>query len=273
MKQSSLDDYRSTDKHPCPSCERVFTTRSGLGRHHSLTHGEQLPERTVPCSTCGEELERSKNAIENNIAFHCSDDCMREWRAENWTGESHPDYDPNAHPECTCKTCGDVFLGQTGNPNNYCSRECYHDSRRGSPHPGETKGKVAIECDWCGEDFEVWPKRGEEVRFCGRECTNKWRASQTGPDHPLWKGGTDWYRLIRSATGATGWHTQRKRHLGDECELCGGDERLTLHHIVPVLAGGVNGAWNYMTVCQHCHRTVEDFCRGLPGFGRILAPE
>jgi len=42
--------------------------------------------------------------------------------------------------------------------------------------------------------------------------------------------------------------------------MCGESaEKLDLHHIIPLLAGGVNEEWNYMTLCRSCHITVEHY--------------
>lgn len=156
-----------------------------------------------------------------------------------------------------------------GEKRPFCSRECYHEWRRQANVLGD-QDKKSYTCEWCEDVFEKWPSQGER-RFCSQDCHYKWQSSRTGQDHPLWAGGVGWYRAVRSANGPTGWHTQREQHLGDECELCGESETtLSLHHIVPVLAGGLNAPWNYMTLCRACHQRAEDYCRDLPGMGPVL---
>lgn len=172
-----------------------------------------------------------------------------------------------------CRECSEPVSRSPSEVNGekrpFCSRECYHEWRREADVLGG-ENKETYTCEWCGDSFEKWPSQGER-RFCSQDCHYSWEASRTGQDHPLWKGGVDWYRAVRSAHGPTGWHTQRKEHLGDECKICGtSDATLSLHHIVPVLAGGSNAPWNYMTLCRTCHRQVEDYTRGLPGMEAVL---
>jgi endogenous inhibitor of DNA gyrase (YacG/DUF329 family) len=172
-----------------------------------------------------------------------------------------------------CRECGSPVSRSPSEMEDdkrpFCSRDCYHDWRRGRTF-GSPDGKESYTCEECGDTFEKWPSQGKR-RFCSAECRHDWLSSRTGQDHPLWEGGVDWYRAIRSAHGPTGWHTQRKEHLADECENCGeGEATLSLHHIVPVLAGGPNASWNYMTLCRTCHQRAEDYCRDLPGMEAVL---
>jgi ribosomal protein S27AE len=40
------------DTHTCPTCGRTFSSRRGLGVHHSTVHDERLPNRE--CAQCGD---------------------------------------------------------------------------------------------------------------------------------------------------------------------------------------------------------------------------
>jgi|GEM_PF-3032635 len=92
-----------------------------------------------------------------------------------------------------------------------------------------------------------------------------------GHKNPNWRGGKRIYHAVRSELGPTCWPIQRERHLGNECESCGeSDTPLELHHIVPLMAGGTNAEYNYMTLCAACHNTVEAHTRDLPGMEAVL---
>jgi hypothetical protein len=111
--------------------------------------------------------------------------------------------------------------------------------------------------------------------FCDKECETEWKQQNwVGGDHPLWNGGVDWYRAIRSAVASRGWRSERKDNLADACAMCGDtDSSLHLHHIVPLLSGGTNDEYNYLTLCVACHRTVESFTKRLDVVSPILSQQ
>lgn len=89
-------------------------------------------------------------------------------------------------------------------------------------------------------------------------------AGVTGQDHPNWRGGKSIYDAVKKQLPGPSWSTHRARHRADECRMCGASEaKLDLHHIVPVLAGGMNERWNFMTLCTSCHHKAEWYTRDL----------
>ena len=42
------------------------------------------------------------------------------------------------------------------------------------------------------------------------------------------------------------------------CQRCGEDERLEVHHRVPLHRGGADILTNTITLCAHCHKQVTD---------------
>jgi 5-methylcytosine-specific restriction endonuclease McrA len=48
---------------------------------------------------------------------------------------------------------------------------------------------------------------------------------------------------------------------GGECEHCGSDDRLHLHHIIPRGEGGEDTMNNLLLVCEDCHLEIH-----FPGF-------
>jgi len=44
------------------------------------------------------------------------------------------------------------------------------------------------------------------------------------------------------------------------CRHCGGPINLSAHHIHPRSLGGDNDPRNLVTLCDHCHKTVCEWC-------------
>lgn len=66
-------------------------------------------------------------------------------------------------PRC-CLECGAEFTPPSGNKSaEYCSRECVAESLR---------EQVELECETCGESFEVRPAREDTAKYCSRDCQN-----------------------------------------------------------------------------------------------------
>lgn len=252
MRQYQIQDYE-TDGATCPECGQQFSGRAGLSKHHSAKHGG-IFKPLAACDFCGALYYENPDNLHTSENHYCTESCRKAAFSRDRSGDSNPLYQERATN--TCRECGGEFqVRPSESERPFCSRECYDDWQRGREWEKED-GRVQSVCGLCEESFSHWPSR--DAKFCSNECANNWKASRTGPNHPLWKGGVNWYRAIRSALGPTGWHTQRKEHLGDECEMCGESaDSLALHHIIPVLAGGTNAEYNYMTLCPSCHNTVE----------------
>jgi ribosomal protein L34E len=256
MHQRTLSEYQSDD-YECPKCGSCHDTYIGVKIHYGRAHEGSIAGEEAQCAVCDETFRGRRSQLEKADRPVCSKKCNLELLASVEPWNKKP-------PETTeCEQCGSEFQHIPSADREFCSRECYYayDSeqglKRGENNPNYSGGKQSTVCEWCGEEYKVYPSR-RSSRFCSYECMYGSLSHQTGPDHPLWRGGIDWYRKIRSTLGPTGWHTQRKENLGDKCALCGESEgTLVLHHIVPVLAGGTNAEYNYMTLCQSCHTTVE----------------
>lgn len=109
--------------------------------------------------------------------------------------------------ELICQNCGKPFKTRPANAKSgrakFCSRSCaVSATHKGLPKPksrdnikaahaaivgrppwnkGELISKI---CEICGMVFEVQPNRAS-ARFCSLECTNAWKRTITGTDHPL----------------------------------------------------------------------------------------
>lgn len=258
MRQYQIQDYE-TDGATCPVCGEQYSGRPGLSKHHAAQHGEKF-KPLAACDWCGILYTETVSNLHAAKRHYCSGDCRSEAKSHHQTGERSPVYKRIVKE---CNQCESKFeVRPSRDHRKFCSPGCVTDWNNETRSLCE-KEMVEMECGQCGQTFEVYPSRTER-RFCSQDCSGDWKSERIGADNPLWTGGTDWYRRIRSALGPTGWSTQRRRHLDGECKLCGEtDDRLALHHIIPVLSGGLNGAWNYMTLCTGCHTKVENYTKDI----------
>jgi hypothetical protein len=268
MIQKELTEYQS-DGHRCPKCGSVHKTYRGVKVHYGRAHDGSIAGEPVECSVCGKTVRKPRSHIEGVENPVCSQACNSELTAqrEPWNKQERE--------TTVCDWCGNEFCHPPFADRRFCSRDCYDEHQSENGHfNGETNphydgGKSTYTCENCNEKYESYPSIAG--KYCSTECQYEAMTEWTGQDHPQWEGGARWYRSIRSSLGPTGWRTQRKENLADECALCGtGDETLALHHIVPVLAGGTNGEYNYMTLCRSCHNIVEAYTKGLTGVDSIL---
>lgn len=84
----------------------------------------------------------------------------------------------------------------------------------------------------------------------------------TGVDSPNFKHGLSVERGSMSQKIKTAlpnhWQTlSEEERDGESCYVCGTEQDLHSHHIIPVLAGGVNESWNIMILCHSHHKKVE----------------
>lgn len=74
----------------------------------------------------------------------------------------------------TCSQCHQVFEKPGERPYVYCSRSCFHASRRTSPTvqrtPRQRQTPSARDCKWCGATFISKPSAGARVSYCSRSC-------------------------------------------------------------------------------------------------------
>lgn len=79
----------------CPDCmekygnslfaENNLPSDMPSGKNHPTWNREE-----VECSWCGETKTVTQSEFERNEEFFCDEECMSDWRSENWSGEDHP---------------------------------------------------------------------------------------------------------------------------------------------------------------------------------------
>ena len=81
--------------------------------------------------------------------------------------------------------------------------------------------------------------------------------NRTGADHPRWREDKPAHRFYQSEK----WKETREEVLerdDHECQACGTDDDLHVHHIQPISAGGPRfDTNNLVTLCNHCHKEWE----------------
>lgn len=249
----------------CPTCERTFESRRGLGVHHSSVHDERLPNRT--CDNCEERF------FSNYAKRYCSDECHDE--VVSYEGDDNPNYS-DATVETECEICGNTFEYYPSNKEGLYCETCvetenwHHEPDiSGEEHPRWKGGKRELSCTGCGSrvDRHPWNITSEHV-FCSSDCRNDWLSEAfSGDGHPNWKGGGE-------ANYEPGWRRVRERALerdGYTCVVCGtSSEELgwnpDVHHIVPVrrfvetpvtTVRDAHYLENLVSLCIDCHRKAE----------------
>lgn len=146
----------SDEKHECPSCERVFDTRQGLGLHHSVTHGEKLRVE-VNCNICGKELKKKPSEAERSNTFLCSTECESKWKTGRRTGADNPSWSEDI--ELSCEWCGDDYQRRPSNADGsrYCSRQCQNEAQAERLHKSAKidPEDVSVVCPTCDKGFRT----------------------------------------------------------------------------------------------------------------------
>lgn len=217
----------------------------------------------LECEACGDSFIEPKR---RDWRRFCSQQCFGDYNS----GENHRWYDGGL-VEVDCMACGTTLTRKRsrveGYNRHFCDKDCESnwkkDHLNGAEHPS-WKEDETTECEWCESVFPHPPSR--DAKFCSMECAGKAQSErQTGSNNPYWRGGRDFYTRVRANLSDTGWRTiaDRIRDEHDyECYKCGGSQaengkKLDVHHIIPVMDGGLNEDWNLIPLCQSCHKTVE----------------
>lgn len=116
------------------------------------------------CPTCGKECASEKGMKQHHTRSH---------------GESLNDI----YVECSyCSKEFDANYNNVKNyENNFCSDSCESKWRSknysGTNHPN-SKSKVTLKCEYCDGEFEEYPYRADDARFCSQECSGKYKTEQ-----------------------------------------------------------------------------------------------
>jgi len=109
-------------------------------------------------------------------------------------GHKHPD---SITVEAECANCGDTVditeRKSDDSERRFCDHECYGEWLSGDNHHNWNGGKVTLECEFCGDEYERIPSEAEDSNYCSKECMYSDFPNRdfqhTGEDHPMWNGG------------------------------------------------------------------------------------
>lgn len=221
------------------------------------------------CSVCGDEFNVKPSMKERRTT--CSKECGDIHRAREKNVYILDNREKSALGHGVCPLCGDRF-------------DSAHAVK--SHAPAKHGVKISHEkhtCDTCGEGFSRlgWKNSDCDGDYCSKACAiEETIVPISGGEHPMHGrrgaqspafihgfhglGVTD--RLRRAYNGHWQTISEKQRQKADGCEMCGEDKSLQIHHIIPLSAGGTNGHYNLMALCNSCHTTVEAFTAKLVNF-------
>lgn len=181
-----------------------------------------------------------------------------------------------------CEWCEEKYRDPTGNRDRFCSQECWREYQSVPENHPRWEDRVTLECPVCEEEFELPEYRVDERTCCSKECWNRLKSERRrGEDNPAWQGGHPRYY-------GTDWPEVRKKVIerDEECQRCGSEEDLQVHHIIPLRIfnhpDDANFMENLITLCHTCHmleehdkKKVEEFekraYRQIEGVGPSMA--
>lgn len=116
--------------------------------------------------------------------------------------------------------------------------------------------------EWREENPELAKEHAKQVAALGADAREQnGMEGRTGQDHPNWRGGKSVYDAVKKQLRPS-FDSVKDDYRDDDCYLCGATScKLDVHHIVPIMAGGTNEPWNFMTLCESCHHKVEWYTR------------
>jgi len=122
----------------------------------------------------------------------------------------------NCEPNTECSVCEEPLYRAPSKlerlDNAYCSDQCYQ----------KDKGMTTVQCDYCEDEMRIQPWRLQEFEkhFCSNDCQGLWTSENKTYESPY---GKRWYRIRRKV----------KKRDNHNCVVCGKEENLEVHHVVP----------------------------------------
>jgi len=161
-----------------------------------------------------------------------------------------------------CEYCGEEFTPSEPSKDRFCSQECYHEWMGGKSQP-HTYNRVELECNQCGEPFELPVSLAEKGGvYCSNGCKNK--AAYNGN-----QSLNDEFRYMEINDGWRKDVFERDDYTCVECGQRGGS--LQAHHVTPVAELVEDcetrndfeeimefcDVSNGRTVCTECHNQIH----------------
>lgn len=256
-----LADSIDKKPYPCPECGKAFDSVQGRGVHRGHVHGSTVKE--VNCWNCGTDVERHECELYDGRWVVCSEGCHGELVSTSNSGSRERGL-KGWYGEYSCEHC----------------QRAYESEKSLEMHLSKTHGVSGVdtECSQCGNPINRPQSLLDRTEnpVCSKKCGALFREGRlAGPDNPNWKEVCFHHIYWNVRNGLSGgrraWldlaEEVREAH-GRECQNCGTHEgdlerKLEVHHVVPVLAGGVNVEELLLPLCRSCHRRAENHTADL----------
>jgi len=234
----------------------------------------------INCSFCGKSLNRKPSRIKKYKNQYCDNSCKNKHQKVISTGKDNPNYknslikicsycgkeykhyskdrkfcscrcrDLHRKKEFICDNCGLKFLDtpskHDGLKGSFCSIKCYSESCN-----------LKLICNNCNKEF-ITKNHLRNKKYCSLNCFYKHKKiTNKGKGNPRWLGGISQYR-------GNDWKEQRlKAFERDEgaCQICGSQERIAVHHIIPYRISKDNRLKNLICLCSKHHGKEENYYR------------
>jgi endogenous inhibitor of DNA gyrase (YacG/DUF329 family) len=203
----------------------------------------------VQCNECGKDIFRYPSQVYRVV--YCSQDCFRSARKKTMPKCVDCGNPVSKHKHKRCVDCRNKYM-VSKNHNAYIER-------------------VKVICDQCGKEIERRPNDISPHNFCDQKCMGDWKSENLqGKKASSWKGGfTPLIKKLRLIPKAVQWRNLVLNRDNDECQECGSQDHLEVHHIkefaeivkennIKTLEEALlcEELWNIsngQTLCVHCH--------------------
>lgn len=102
-------------------------------------------------------------------------------------------------------------------------------------HPNWKGGPIALECEFCKEEYQIRRGGSRTSRFCSTKCHDAWRSeNKSGPNSPFWDHGkTDEERIVqRKYPEYRQYIKSVMKRDNYQCQVCGATHtELEVHHL------------------------------------------
>lgn len=90
---------------------------------------------------------------------------------------------------------------------------------------------------------------------CGVRVVNRYRCEEC--DRQRERARSEVRNRRRPGAARSSTPDRIKKRDGNRCVRCGATDRLQVHHVIPVSAGGSHDDSNLVTLCNNCHREAH----------------
>lgn len=201
----------------------------------------------LSCKYCQKKFFGRPNTL------YCSQNCCVLWnRYKKTKKEMHTK---------KCPWCNTIFLAKRSN-DIFCSNKCREYNRRYKEKEKrkffqlKTQKKAKKRCAWCNNEFSL--ERANQ-RCCCSVCYEKYYDYHSRDGDKARERARKYYKNNRDKIMANNYNISFKNYkeITTKCVICGFDEIVDCHHIIPIKEGGKNELNNYVGLCPNHHKLIH----------------